>query len=131
MARYAILNTVDWQGCQALSAGQVPEEQVMERLSGCAWLFRVRDGVECVEDAARAAVGSFFASEEGRRVAQDEGFEQLKWEDAISWVSDEAWAEFGLERIRHPDVERVLLDAAEDLLARDAAAASGFPRASR
>jgi hypothetical protein len=125
MARYAILNTVDWEGCRSLSAGRLSEEQVMERLSGCAWLFRVRDGVDSVEDAARDAVRRFFSSEEGMRIARDETLERLSWEDAMAWVADEVWASVGLERIRHPDVERVILDSAEDLLPDAVAKGSG------
>jgi hypothetical protein len=115
MARFAILNTVDWDGCRDLAAGGVTEDQVMVRLTGCAWLFRLDDGVESVEDSARAAVERFLASDEGRRVLASEEMDDLAWEDAVAWVPDEMWAEFGLAPVRHPDVERVVLDAGERL----------------
>jgi hypothetical protein len=115
MARYAILNTVDWQGCRSLASGEVAEEEVMQRLTGCAWLFRVSDGVDSVEDAARAAVRSFFSSTEGRNVARREEVRALSWAEAMAWVTDEVWERHGLEPICHPEFERVILDAAEDL----------------
>jgi hypothetical protein len=115
MARYAILNTIDWDGCRRLADGALEEEEVMQRLTGCAWLFRVDDGVESVEEAARAVVSDFLASEGGRRVLASEETEFLSWEDAIGWISDEQWAAAGLEPIRHPDVERVVVDAGERL----------------
>jgi len=115
MARFAILNTIDWDGCRGLAAGEAVEEQVMERLTGCAWLFQMADGVESVEDAARTAVERFLTCDEGRRVLASEEVDDLAWEDAMAWVPDEMWAEVGLTPIRHPDVERVVLDAGERL----------------
>ncbi|CAN5695051.1 hypothetical protein BH23GEM7_BH23GEM7_25940 [soil metagenome] len=117
MARYAILNTVEWEGCRALAAGQLREEEVMQRLSGCAWLFRVEDGTGEVEEAARSAVREFFSGEEGRHLLEREQLEALTWAEAILWMPDEVWKRHGLQPIRHPDVERIILDADEDLAA--------------
>lgn len=119
MARYTIFNTVDWDGCRSLAAGAMNEEEVMERLTGCAWLFRVRDGLDDAEEAAREAVSEFFASDEGWRIRKREGLERLTWEEAVAWVPDETWKRYGLEPIRHPEVERVLLRAGEDLRTMD------------
>jgi hypothetical protein len=115
MARYAILNSLDWSACGELAAGRVSEAEAASRLSGCTWLFRVEPRVGDVEEAARDAVQDFYRSAEGRRARQDEGSERLGWEEALAWVPDEVWARHGLEPVRHPEVERVLVDAAEDL----------------
>ncbi len=113
--RFAILNTIEWGNCRAVAAGQLSEEEAMESLTGCAWLFRVEAEVENVEEAARDAVKTYFASQEGLQVIEREGIEALTWEEAILWVPDEIWKRHGLEPIRHPDVERVILDADEDV----------------
>ena len=116
MGRFAILNTVDWEGCRSLAAGELTEIEVMKRLNGCAWLFRVHDGVESIEEAARDAVAAFFTSDEGRQIRAREEIARLTWEEAVVWLPDEIWLRHGLEPIRHPEVERVLLQAHEDLL---------------
>ncbi len=113
--RFAILNTIEWGNCRAVAAGQLSEEEAMESLTGCAWLFRVEAEVESVEEAAREAVRAYFSSEEGRRVIEREELAALTWEEAILWLPDEIWKRHGLEPIRHPDIERVILDADEDL----------------
>lgn len=117
MARYAILNTVEWESCRALASGELSDEEVMERLSGCAWLFRIEDGVDDVGEAARRAVREHFSSAEGRRALalEEEEGAQLRWETAMRWLPDESWQRHGLVPIRHPDVERVILDAGEEL----------------
>jgi hypothetical protein len=123
MARYAILNTVDWEGCRSLGQGEVTDEQVMENLTGCVWLFRVDDGVESVEEAAREAAQAFLASEAGRTLLGREEVSHPSWTDVVRWLSDAEWARVGMQPIRHPDVERVILDAAEVLA--DTAAQAG------
>lgn len=116
MSRFAILNTVDWDACAGIGTAGLGERELVDRLSGCAWLFRVEAEVEDVAQAAREAVQEYFASEEGRRILRSEEITVLGWEDAIQWVSDESWASHGLELLRHPEVERVLVDADEDLI---------------
>lgn len=113
MARFAILNTVDWTACRDLACGHTTEEKAMHRLTGCVWLFRVEARVESVAEAARDAVREHFSSAEGRRHLGTE--EELGWEEAMRWVPDPVWARHGLEPLRHPEVERVLLDGEEDL----------------
>lgn len=115
MARFAILNTVDWEGCRALAGGERSEEEVMQSLTGCAWLFRVRDGVGELEETVRQAVREYFASAEGRRVIECESLDPLTWTEAIAWMPDEAWERHDLELLRHPDVERVIVSAQENL----------------
>lgn len=113
--RYVILNTVDWAACREVSGGRVPEHEAMRRLSGCAWLFRVEAHVDDAEEAARDAVRDFFRSEAGSRARRSEGEDPMTWERAMSWIPDETWARYGLAAIRHPDVERVVLDGSEVL----------------
>jgi hypothetical protein len=115
MARYAILNTVDWEGCRSLASGAISDDQVMRNLTGCAWLFRVEDGVQSVEEAAREVVLNFVASEEGSALLHREGVSRPTWSDVVPWIPDEQWARVGLEPVCHPDVERVILDASEEL----------------
>lgn len=117
--RYVILNTVDWAACREVAGGRVPEDEAMRRLSGCAWLFRVEARVDDAAEAARDAVRDYFRSDPGRQARRSEGDEPLTWERAMSWVPDEIWARYGLEAIRHPDVERVVLNGSEELDANE------------
>jgi hypothetical protein len=83
--------------------------------AGCAWLFSAVAGVDDAEGALRAAVGEFFATEEGQAVREGEGLATMGWCDALPWVPDEIWQRHGLTVFRHPDVERIILDEEEDL----------------
>jgi hypothetical protein len=83
--------------------------------AGCAWLFSAEAVVDDAEAALRDAVMAFFGSDEGRRVREGEELVSLSWEEAIPWVPDRVWREHGLTAIRHPEVERILLDRDEDL----------------
>jgi hypothetical protein len=115
MSRFFIVNTVDW----AASAGDGPEltrRAPQGQCTGCAWLFRAAPEIDDVESALRAAVTEFFAGAEGGRIREREEMAELRWEEAIPWVPDEAWAAHGLTVLRHPEVERLLLDREEDLL---------------
>ena len=115
MSRFFIVNTVDWSrvpdGGQDLT-GASPEGQC----TGCAWLFRAGPEVDDLESALRAAVSELFSGPEGRRIRGGEELETLRWEEAIPWIPDEAWSAQGLTILRHPEVERLLLDREEDLL---------------
>lgn len=82
---------------------------------GCAWLFRAAATVDDPEEALRAGVREFFASSEGRRVRQREEMERIEWCEVIAWVPDAVWERHGLTLFRHPEVERIILDAEEDL----------------
>lgn len=113
--RFLIVNTVDWDACRGLSEGTLRDDEAVRRIQGCTWLFRASAAVDDPEEALRDAVRAFFSSEEGRRVLKGEDLPRLEWEAAIPWVPDEVWARFGLEAIRHPDVQRVVLDGSEDL----------------
>lgn len=113
--RFLIVNTVDWDACRGLTDGTLREEEAVRRVQGCTWLFRASAAVDDPEEAMRDAVREFFASEEGRRVLKGEDLARLDWEAAIPWVPDEVWDRFGLEAIRHPEVQRVILDGSEDL----------------
>jgi hypothetical protein len=117
MARFAILNTVDWDACAGIGTRGLGRRELVDRLSGCAWLFSVEAEVEDVAEAAREAVQEFFSTDEGRKILRSEEITRLGWEEAIPWVSDEVWASRGLELLRHPDVQRVVVDADEELLA--------------
>lgn len=113
--RFLILNTVDWEACRGLADGKLREDVAARRIQGCTWLFRAGARVDDPEEALRDAVRDFFSSEEGLRVLQGEDLRPLSWEAAIPWVPDEVWERHGLEAIRHPEVERVVLDGNEDL----------------
>lgn len=117
MSRFAIFNTVDWDACTGMGNSALSERELVDRLSGCAWLFRVEPEVEDVAQAVREAAREFFATDDGLRVLRSEDITSLRWEDAIPWVSDEAWGRHGLELLRHPEVERVMVDADENLIA--------------
>lgn len=110
MSRFAILNTTP----HPPPAARTPRAGEAEPC-GCVWLFRVEPRVDDVREAARDAVLAFFTTEAGRRVREGEQLASLRWEDAVGWVPDEVWARHGLEPLRHPDVERVMLDGEEDL----------------
>lgn len=88
--------------------------------AGCAWLFSAGAEVEDAEEALRRAVTEFFGSEDGQAVAEGESAARLGWCEAIPWIPDEVWERHGLTVFRHPDVERILLDAEEDFAGRTA-----------
>lgn len=115
MAKFFIVSTA----CRAVdSHGGVADSDSGERaasVGGCSWLFSADPAVDDPETAIRTAVVSYFDSAEGQRVRTREGLSFLGWEEAIPWVPDETWLRHGLTAIRHPDVERLVLDTEEDL----------------
>ena len=115
MSRFFIVNTVE--SLRSETPEDLTGAPVEGQCTGCAWLFRAEPRIDDAEEALRGAVYAFFGTAEGRAVLEGEGLSALRWEDAIPWVPDEVWAEHGLSILGHPDVERLLLDAGEDLLA--------------
>ena len=115
MSRFFIVNTVSWRGGQEPPAGELTDSDRRGQCTGCAWLFSAAPGVDDAEAALRAAVIDYFGSAVGRRLRQTEGLTPLTWEEAIPWVPDELWRRHGLTALRHPEVERLLLDEEEDL----------------
>lgn len=114
MSRFVIVNVPPVQA--AVISGPAPDASQQDALDGgCAWLIRVSPGVDDVEEALRAAVREYFASEEGRRVREAEGMEQVRWCDALSWIPDELWQAHGITVFHHPEAERIILDGEEDL----------------
>lgn len=115
MSRFFIVNTVESLRSEPLE--DLTGAPIEGQCTGCAWLFRAEPRIDDPEQALRRAVTAHFGSARGRGVLEGEGLSTLRWEDAIPWVPDEVWAEHGLSILGHPDVERLLLDAREDLLA--------------
>ena len=113
--KFVIVNTIDQEACRSLAAGEIREHEAARRLSGCCWLVRASAEVDDPEEALRDAVHDYFSSEQGQEVLRREEIRPVTWEAAIPWIPDESWSRFGLEVIRHPDVERIVLDASEDL----------------
>jgi hypothetical protein len=113
--RFVILSTLDWSACRDLAAGRMSEEEAGRRMTGCCWLLRAEASVDDPEEALREAAREFFASEEGRTVLDREEEGSPSWEAALRWIPDETWSRFGLEVVRHPDVQRVVLDRGENL----------------
>lgn len=113
--KFVIVNTIDREACQGLAAGKLQEQEAVRRLSGCCWLIRASADVDDCEEALRDAIHDYLSSDAGRALLREEEIRSVTWAAVIPWVPDETWARFGLEVIRHPDVERVVLDASEDL----------------
>lgn len=115
MAKFFIVSTA----CRAVDSRRgLADSDAGERadsVAACTWLFSADPGVDDPETAIRTAVVSYFDSAEGQRVRTGEGLSFLGWEEAIPWVPDEIWLRHGLTAIRHPDVERLVLDSEEDL----------------
>jgi hypothetical protein len=103
-----------------------PADDVVD--GGCAWLFRAEPGVDDPEEALRASVREFFESSEGRRVLQQEGMDRIEWCEAIAWIPDAVWERHGLALFRHPEVERIIVDAEEDLAEELRGGATGAGR---
>jgi hypothetical protein len=115
MSRFFIVNTVAWGGARNAREHELTYGDRAGQCTGCAWLFTASAGVDDVEAALREAVLDHFASGAGRRLRETEALTPLTWEEAIPWVPDEVWRRHGLTALRHPEVERVLLDEEEDL----------------
>ena len=115
MSRFFIVNTVasprDADGTEDLTGAPLEGQ-----CTGCAWLFRAEARIDDPEAALRGAVTAYFGSPRGRGIIEGERLSSLRWEDAIPWVPDEVWEEHGLAILGHPEVERLLVDAGEDLL---------------
>ena len=115
MSRFFIVNTVSWGGAREPGERELTYGARSGQCTGCAWLFTASPGVDDVEAALREAVLEHFGSAAGRRLRETEALTPLTWEEAIPWVPDEVWRRHGLTALRHPEVERVLLDEEEDL----------------
>lgn len=115
MSRFFIVNTVAWGGAREPRASELTYGDRSGQCTDCAWLFIASPGVDDVEAALREAVLEHFGSATGRRLRETEALTPLTWEEAIPWVPDEVWQRHGLTALRHPEVERVLLDQEEDL----------------
>ena len=111
MSRYVIVSVPPAPAPPAVGLDRLPP--VPE--AGCTWLISAEQRVDDAEEALRAAVREFVTSEAGQRVRQGEGSEMFGWCDALAWIPDEVWEAHGLSVFRHPDVERIILDAEEDL----------------
>ena len=115
MSRFFIVNTVSWRGARDPREHELTYGDRSGQCTGCAWLFTASSAVDDVEAALRAAVLEHFGSAAGRTLREREALTPFTWGEAIPWVPDEVWKRHGLTALRHPDVERILLDEEEDL----------------